>query len=73
MLVVNPVVAFPAKPSGVFDGASVYSSGLIGLPVGALPGGTTFAMTFGEPGAFDYVCATHRPLGMEGTVTVVAR
>jgi plastocyanin len=73
MLVVNPMVAFPAKPSGEFDGTSVYSSGLIGLPVGVLPGGTTFAMTFGEPGAFDYVCATHRPLGMEGTVTVVER
>jgi plastocyanin len=70
LLVVNPDVAFRAKPSGEFDGASLYSSGLIGT-LGPLPGGTTFSLTFDEPGTFDYVCATHQPLGMEGTVTVV--
>ncbi|HXF63778.1 MAG TPA: plastocyanin/azurin family copper-binding protein [Caldilineaceae bacterium] len=73
LLTVNPIVAFPAKPSGEFDGVSVYSSGLIGVPAGALPGGTTFALTFTEPGSYEYVCATHRPLGMTGAVNVVAQ
>jgi plastocyanin len=68
-LVVSPEVAFPVIPSGEFDGTELFSSGLIGT-LGPLPGGTTFAMTFAEPGSFDYVCATHQPLGMEGTVTV---
>jgi plastocyanin len=71
LLVVNPVVALPAKPSGEFDGVSLYSSGLIGTLGAPLPGGTTFAMTFSEPGSYAYVCATHRALGMEGTITVV--
>ena len=45
----------------------------MGLPAGAFPGGTTFAMTFSEPGTYDYVCAIHRALGMTGTVTVLER
>jgi plastocyanin len=36
-----------------------------------LPGGTTFALTFSEPGAYEYVCGTHRPLGMKGSITVL--
>lgn len=71
LLIVNPVVAFPAKPAGEYDGTQPFSSGLIGLPAGALPGGTTFALTFSEPGTHEYVCAIHRALGMKGTVTVV--
>lgn len=71
ILQVNPVVAFPSKPAGDYDGTQPYSSGLMGLPAGALPGGTTFAMTFTEPGTHEYVCAIHRALGMKGTVTVV--
>lgn len=70
-LVVSPEVAFPAKPAGEFDGAQFFSSGLIGTLGGPLPGGTTFALTFSEPGTFDYVCSTHQPLGMEGSITVV--
>jgi plastocyanin len=69
-LVVSPEVAFPVIPSGEFDGTELFSSGLIGTLGGPLPGGTTFAMTFAEPGSFDYVCSTHQPLGMEGTITV---
>lgn len=71
-LVVSPEVAFPIKPSGEFDGTEMFSSGLIGTLGGPLPGGTTFAMTFSKAGSYDYVCATHRPLGMEGVITVVA-
>jgi plastocyanin len=72
-LIVNPVVAFPAKPAGEYDGTALFSSGMIGLPAGALPGGTTFALTFSKAGAYEYVCGTHRPLGMKGTVTVIER
>jgi plastocyanin len=71
LLALNPLPAFPAKPTGEYDGTTPFSSGFIGLPAGALPGGTTFAMTFSEPGSYDYVCATHRPLGMRGIVNVV--
>ena len=71
LLVLNPVVAFPSKPAGEYDGTQPFSSGLIGLPAGALPGGTTFALTFTEPGTHEYVCAIHRPMGMKGTITVV--
>jgi plastocyanin len=71
LMIVNPIVAFPSKPTGEFDGTGLFSSGLIGLPVGALPGGTTFALTFSEPGSYEYICGTHRPLGMKGTVTVI--
>lgn len=73
LLIVNPVVAFPAAPAGEFDGTATFSSGLIGTPAGTLPGGTTFAITFSEPGTFEYVCGTHRPLGMTGNVNVVAQ
>lgn len=73
LLVLNPLVVFPSKPAGEFDGTAPFSSGLVGLPAGALPGGTTFAMTFSTPGSFEYVCATHRPLGMTGIVNVIAQ
>jgi plastocyanin len=71
-LVVSPEVAFPIIPAGEYDDTELFSSGLIGTLGAPLPGGTTFAMTFSKAGSFDYVCATHRPLGMEGTITVVA-
>jgi plastocyanin len=71
LMIVNPIVAFPAKPAGEYDGTQLFSSGLIGVPAGALPGGTTFALSFSKPGTYEYICGTHRPLGMKGTVTVV--
>jgi plastocyanin len=70
-ITVNPAVAFPNKPAGEFDGTQYFTSGMIGTLGGQLPGGTTFAMTFTEPGTYEYICAVHRPLGMTGTVTVV--
>jgi plastocyanin len=72
-LVVSPEVAFPVVPAGEFDGTELFSSGLIGTLGGPLPGGTTFALTFTKAGSYEYVCATHEPLGMKGTVTVVAK
>lgn len=71
-LVIPPEVAFPVIPSGEFDGTQLFSSGLVGTLGGPLPGGTTFALTFSKAGSYDYVCATHKPLGMEGNITVVA-
>lgn len=71
-LVVSPEVAFPITPAGEFDGTEFFSSGLMGTLGGPLPGGTTFALTFSKAGSYDYVCSTHLPLGMEGTITVVA-
>jgi plastocyanin len=69
----NPETAFPVKPSGEFDGTGFWSSGIIGNDFAPLPGGKSFAMTFSKPGSYRYVCAVHRVLGMEGTVTVVPK
>ena len=71
ILQVNPQVAFPAKPSGEFDGTGYYSSGLFG--VGPLPGGLNFGMTFTKAGSYDYVCPIHKELGMSGNITVTKR
>ena len=35
--------------------------------------GASFSMTFGKAGTFDYICALHAQMGMEGSVTVVER
>lgn len=69
ILKLNPQVLLPAKPDAIFDPGQYFNSGPIGpfLPVNA------FALTFDEPGTFEYVCAFHEPFGMEGTVTVLAR
>jgi len=73
ILTLNPEVVFPIKPAGEFDGTGFWSSGIIGNDFAPLPGGKSFAMTFSKPGTYRYVCAVHRVLGMEGTVTVVPR
>ena len=44
----------------------------MGVDTMALPGGKTFAMTFKKAGSYKYMCAIHRVLGMEGSVTVTA-
>jgi plastocyanin len=71
LLQINPVVAFPSKPAGEYDGTQPFGSGLMGVPANTYPGGTTFALTFTEVGTHEYVCGIHRALGMKGTVTVV--
>ena len=68
----NPEVVFPHKPAGEFDGTGFWSSGVMGVDTMALPGGKTFAMTFSKAGSYKYMCAIHRVLGMEGSVTVSA-
>jgi plastocyanin len=64
----------PNRPGPVHDGESTYNSGLIGehLLV-TYPMEKTWALTFGTPGVYPYVCALHEPQGMKGTITVVAR
>jgi plastocyanin len=66
-LTINPRAA-PAKPSAVFEPTQYFNSGLLG-PLGT--DGFSWALTFEQPGTFEYACIVHGPLGMKGTVTVV--
>jgi len=70
ILALNPQVLNPSKPVAVFDSSQYFNSGDIGV-FGAA--GASWALTFDEPGTFDYFCAIHSELGMEGTITVVSR
>ena len=75
LLTANSEVLFRSKPATEFEGTGFWTAGLIGSrPLAPVipPGGTTFIMTFSKAGVYDYMCAIHRPLGMEGTITVVA-
>lgn len=67
LLVLNPQVLFPVKPSQVYDPTKFYNSGTL-TPGG--PFGTTFSLTFDKPGTYDYFCAVHYLQGMKGTITV---
>ena len=76
LLTANSEVVFRSKPSSEFEGTGFWSAGLIGSrPLAAVipPGGSTFVMTFTKAGIYDYMCSIHRPLGMEGSITVVPR
>jgi plastocyanin len=66
----NPEVYDPVKPTGVFDPTQYYVSGNLsqGQPVG-----TAWTLTFETPGTFEYYCAVHRDRGMTGSITVVPR
>ncbi|NQW22556.1 MAG: hypothetical protein HQ475_03830 [SAR202 cluster bacterium] len=64
-------VAFLVKPSGEFDGTGYWNSGLMDIFEPDRP--TSFSMTFTEAGVYDYICAVHDSLGMNGTVTVLKR
>ena len=44
----------------------------MGVDSMALAGGKAFAMTFSKAGSYEYMCAIHRVLGMEGSGTVTA-
>ena len=70
ILRLNTEVLFVSKPSGDFDGTGYWNSGIIGLDA---PFGANFSMTFSKAGIYDYICALHGDLGMEGTITVVER
>lgn len=66
-------VFFPVGPN-VHSGTGIYSSGIIrgsGDPPG--PFGTSYALTFTQPGRYEYICALHYNQGMDGTIVVQAR
>lgn len=66
-LTLNGQVAAPAKPSPTYDPAQFYNSGLLGP---GLPGGSSWSLTFDQPGTYEYFCAVHRELGMKGRIVV---
>jgi plastocyanin len=57
----------PAVGSDVYDGTSLYSSGLLNAGPGAP---TSYSLTFPKAGAFPYVCALHYFLGQHGVIAV---
>ena len=68
-LIVDPDVAKPIVPSFIFDPTQYYTSGLMGFD--GAPGGKEVQLKFTQVGVFDYFCAVHRELGMEGTIRVI--
>lgn len=74
----QPRIVYPgatASRSGpVHDGRGLYNSGFIGEhPAIPYPIDKSWALTFGAPGTYRYVCLLHEPQGMEGTITVLPR
>jgi len=65
--VLNPAVLAASKPSQVYDPTQYYNSGFIGP---AMPDGSTWSLTFAEPGTYPYRCAVHGEFGMKGTIIV---
>lgn len=68
LLLLNPMVWTPMKPTATYDPARYYNSADMG-PLS--PAGSTFALTFDRPGTYEYICVFHAIQGMKGTVTVV--
>jgi len=64
----NPKVAAPAPPAGPYEGAGFVNSGIM---MGGTPA-TSFSMTFGKPGSYNYLCILHVDQGMVGTIAVNA-
>ncbi len=67
LLVINPLVLLPMKPSQVYDPTKYYNSGTL-TPGGIF--GTEFSLTFDKPGTYEYFCAVHYLQGMKATITV---
>jgi plastocyanin len=67
-LYLNMDVLIPAKPAAVYDPLQYFNSGDIGF---FSMNGASWALTFEEPGVYEYVCVVHGFLGMAGTVTVL--
>jgi plastocyanin len=70
LLVLNPQVLFPVKPSQNYSGGGYINSGFLGNGPEAT-GGLTFSLTFPNPGSYLYVCVLHADQGMAGVVEVV--
>lgn len=58
-------VTVPAN--NVYTGTGIVHSGMIGKD---LPDGTTFSLSFSQPGSYTYYCLLHSFLNQQGTVTV---
>lgn len=71
-LVVGPA-GVPVRPGPLYDGQSLYNSGLIGEHPLTPPLPKTWALTFGTPGEYEYVCVLHAAMGMKGKITVLPR
>ena len=69
LLKINPEAAIPARPAAVYDPTQYYNSGVVGI---FAPDGASWALTFDQPGTYEYICIVHRALGMKGTITVEA-
>jgi plastocyanin len=69
-LYLNMAVLMPAKPAAVYDPLQYFNSGDTGF---FSMNGASWALTFEEPGVYEYSCLVHEALGMRGTVTVVGR
>lgn len=67
VLRLNPDVFLPAKPSAEYDPTQYYNSADLG-PFSL--GGSSWALTFNDPGRYEYFCVFHRQQGMEGSIIV---
>jgi plastocyanin len=69
-----PAEAFFPVGGPTHTGTGVYSAGILrgsNDPPG--PFGTSYALTFTQPGRYEYICALHYNQGMDGTIIVEAR
>jgi plastocyanin len=67
LVLVNPLIWAPAKPSPIYDPTQYYNSGILGP---FTPFGDSWSLTFTQPGTYEYSCQVHEQLGMKGTITV---
>ena len=67
ILRLNSNVFLPAKPAANYDPTQYYNSADLG-PFSL--GGSSWALTFNDPGRYEYFCVFHRRQGMKGTITV---
>ncbi len=70
LMELNTRVLGPQVPAGTYDPTQDFGSGTLGSIASR---GLTWALTFDQPGTYDYFCALHQSLGMKGTVVVVPK
>lgn len=68
----SPEIAFPTDQTD-YAGSGLYSSGnLVGPEDPPEAGVPVYALTFSQPGRFEYICGYHYHNGMDGTIVVAA-
>lgn len=70
MILPGPQVFAEVRPSATYDPTKYYNSADIGL-FGA--NGSTWSLTFDQPGTYSYYCALHQDLGMKGSIVVLPK